>query len=549
MAIDKKLTDLLRVGRTPIENHLIDGFVDGRVDRRSFLRHGSVLGMSLPFLGAIAGVATTARPAAAAPGGTIRVATLVPSSVVDPVLVSAAGGLVLLSFTGEFLTYSGNDLVLKPGLAESWKPSADFKTWTFKLRQGVKYHDGQPFKAADVVATFDRLSDPKNASNALSAMTGYLKPGSAKAIDEHTVEFTLDAANGSFPYLVSSDNYNSVILPANYTGDYEKTFVGTGPFKLEKYTPKVGATFVRNAEYWGEKALPDKLEVTFYTDPQPMILAMQGGQADVIQQVPVLAGVGLLNDPKVDIISFKSAAHQALHMQTDSEEFRDKRVRQALALTIDREKLVKGLMKGRALEGNDSPFAPVFPTTDKTVPQRKRDVAKAKQLLEAAGMGKGMKVTLVTERYLEIPEYAQLVQSMAKDAGIQIELNVLDQGAYYGDAVYGKSQWLDSKLGITDYGHRGVPNVYLSAPLKSDGTWNSAHFKNAEYDGLVSSFIADGDLEGQRKTAGKIQRLLLDETPCIYGYFYDFLIAKRKDIKNVRGSAMSQLYLDRASKG
>ena len=99
---------------------------------------------------------------------------------------------------------------------------------------------------------------------------------------------------------------------------------------------------------------------------------------------------------------------------------------------------------------------------------------------------------------------------------------MLDQGAYYGDAVYGKSPWLDSVMGITDYGHRGVPNVFLSAPLTSDGTWNSAHFKNKEYDTLVTSYVRALDLEAQRATAGKIQTLLLDETPVIFAYFYDY---------------------------
>jgi len=205
-------------------------------------------------------------------------------------------------------------------------------------------------------------------------------------------------------------------------------------------------------------------------------------------------------------------------------------------------------MKGRAVVGNDSPFASVFPSTDPTVPQREQNIAEAKQLMEAAGAGSGFKVTLTTERYLEIPEYAQLVQNMVKEIGIELDLNILDQGAYYGDAVYGKSNWLDSVMGITDYGHRGVPNVFLAAPLKSDGTWNSAHFRNAEYDQLATSYVAALDLEAQKATAGKIQRLLLEETPVIFGYFYDYLTATVKGVTGVQPTAMSQLYLEGASK-
>ncbi|TIV76210.1 MAG: peptide ABC transporter substrate-binding protein, partial [Mesorhizobium sp.] len=111
--------------------------------------------------------------------------------------------------------------------------------------------------------------------------------------------------------------------------------------------------------------------------------------------------------------------------------------------------------------GNDSPFAAVFPSTDTSVPQRKQDIGQAKQLMEAAGAGKGFKVTLTTVHFAEIPEYAQLIQNWVKEIGIEIELNILDTGSYYGDGVFGKSNWLDSVMGITDYGHRGVPNVLL----------------------------------------------------------------------------------------
>lgn len=548
-----KLLDLLRRERTELENHLIDGVLAGRYGRRDLIRHGSVLGMSLPLLGGIAtaaglGVQGAFAPArAATPGGTIRVAQTVPAAAIEPVSVADSGGLIQLCQTAEFLCIDGPDLVLQPVLAESWSPNKDGTVWTFKLRRGVKFHNGKELKAEDVVATMDRLSDPKNSSNALSAFTGFLSPGGSKKVDDYTVEFHLEAANGNFPYLVSSDNYNAVIVPADYAGDFEKTFIGTGPFKLEKYTAKVGSSFVRNPDYWGPKALPDRTEFSFFTDIQPQILALQGGQVDVIAQLPVLQSVVLQNDPNVVLQSLRSVAHSQVHMRTDAEPFQDKRVRQALALSINRPKMIQGLLKGRSDIGNDSPFAPLFPSTDTKVPQRAQDIAKAKQLMEAAGAGKGFDVTLTTENFLEIPQYAVLIQNFAKEIGIRINLNVLSQDAYYGDAVYGKSPWLDSVLGITDYGHRGVPNVFLSAPLRSDGTWNSAHFKNKEYDTLVTGYIAALDLDAQRAAAGKIQTLLLDETPVLFTYFYNFLTPVKKGLKGVQATAMAHIFLSQAT--
>ncbi|RUU90137.1 ABC transporter substrate-binding protein [Mesorhizobium sp. M7A.F.Ca.MR.176.00.0.0] len=553
MSKNYSILDLIRRNRTPLENHLIDGLVDGRVSRRDFVRHGSLLGLSLPLLGRIGmaaglgGMPSLAR-AQGAPGATIRVASSVPAATIDPVTIADAGGLLVMQQVAEFLCVDGPDLVLQPALAESWKPNDNGTVWTFKLRKGVKFHSGGEMKADDVVASIDRLADPANSSNALSVFTGILQKGASKKVDDYTVEFHLDAPNGNFPYMLSSDNYNAVIIPASYKGDYEKSFDGTGPFRIEKYTAKVGASFVRNEDYWGPKALPERTEFTFFTDMQPQILALQGGQVDIINQMPVLAGVALLNDPNVDIISLKSSAHQQLHMRCDEGPLKDARVRRAIALCLDRDKLAAGLMKGRSALGNDSPFAAVYPSTDTSVPQRKQDIAQAKQLMEAAGLGQGFKITLTTERYLEIPEYAQLIQNWVKEIGVQLDLNILDQSGYYGDAVFGKSNWLDSVMGITDYGHRGVPNVYLAAPLKSEGTWNAAHFKNKDYDALATSYIAALDLEAQKADAGKIQKLLLEETPVIFGYFYDYLTATAKGVAGVQPTAMSQLFLDKASK-
>jgi peptide/nickel transport system substrate-binding protein len=538
--------DAIRRRCSEIENDLIDELVAGRIDRRAFLRHGTVLGLSAPLLLGVLGETAMPRAAQAAESSaTVRVAQTVPAGAIDPVTVADSGGLIMLCQTGEYLTLSGGDLRLRPVLAESWKPNKDGSVWTFKLRPGVKFQNGKPMNADAVVTTMDRLADPKNASNALSAFAGVLSKGGTKKVDDLTVEFHLDAPNGNFPYYVSSDNYNAIILPADYAGDFEKNFIGTGPFKLEKYTPKVGASFVRNEEYWGRKALPARTEFTFYADIQPQILALQGRQVDVIVQVPVLQGMALLNDPKVELLSLRSSAHTQVHMRTDLAPFTDKRVRRAVALCLDRKALIKGLFRGRADIGNDSPFAPVYPSTDTNVPQRHKDIAEAKQLMAAAGHGDGFKVKLTTEKFIEIPDYVVIIQNAVKPIGIEIDLNIESQDAYYGKAVFGQSDWLDSIMGATDYGHRGVPNVLLTAPLTSGGTWNSARFKNKEYDGLVSQYIGALDLGSQRAVAGKIQRLLLDETPIIFSYFYNFLTATAKNLKGVESTAMSHIFLDR----
>jgi peptide/nickel transport system substrate-binding protein len=533
--------DSARSDATNLQNHAIDELLSGRADRRTFLRYGSVMGLALPVMGSLLGMAPTAAKAAG--GGTVRVGVDAPTGAIDPMTVDETGGLVMLAQCGEFLVLSGQDLVLKPVLAESWKSNDDGTVWTFTIRKGVKFNDGQAMTADDVVATIDRLADPASASNALSVFKGVLSKGGTKKIDDYTVEFNLDAPNGNFPYSLSNDNYNAIILPKNFTGNYETTFPGTGPFKLEKYTRGVGASFVRNDDYWGPKALPDRVEFTFYQDMQAMILALQGKLLDCVTQIVVAGGQSLLNNPNINVLRFPSTTHTQVHMRTDTGPFADKRVRRALALTLDREKLVKGLLWGRASLGNDSPFAPVFPSTDASIPQRKMDIEQAKKLLGEAGVANGFPVTLTAGKYVEIADYAVLLQNAAKKIGIQIDIKMEEKGAYYGKAVFGQSDWLDSMLGITYYSHRGVPNVFLSAPLVSTGTWNSAHFKNKDYDQLVSQYTGALDLQSQRAVAGKIQTLLLDETPIIFAYFSDFLTPVVKNLQGVVSSAAGQIFL------
>jgi peptide/nickel transport system substrate-binding protein len=499
-------------------------------------------------LAALGGIGYSAAPQvarAATAGGTVRVAQTTPSGAIDPVTVPDSGGVIMLCQTGEYLALSAGDLRLRPVLAESWKPNKDGSVWKFTLRKGVKFHDGKTMSADDVVATIDRLADPKNSSNALSAFSGVLSKGGTKKVDDYTIEFHLDAPNGNFPYYVSSDNYNTIILPADYAGDFDKNFIGTGPFKLEKYTPKVGASFQRNPDYWGPKALPERTEFTFYADIQPQILALQGRLVDVVAQVPVQEGMALLNDPKVSITSLRSSAHTQVHMRTDMAPFTDKRVRRAIALCLDRKKLVNGLFRGRSDIGNDSPFAPVYPSTDTSVAQRDLDIRQAKQLMADAGFADGFKVKLTSEKFIEIPNYCQVIQQAVRAIGVSIDLNIESQDAYYGKAVFGQSDWLDSIIGATDYGHRGVPNVLLAAPLTSDGTWNSAHFKSKEYDSLVSQYVAALDLGSQRAVAGQIQKLLLDETPIIFSYFYNFLTATAKNFTGIETTAMAHVFVDR----
>jgi peptide/nickel transport system substrate-binding protein len=381
-----------------------------------------------------------------------------------------------------------------------------------------------------------------------------LEPSGVVKVDDFTVAFHLKAPNGNFPYLTSSDNYNMIILPKGYDpAKWESSFIGTGPFVKSSYTPKSGATFTRNESYWGTKALPSQTQFTFFATQPPSIVALTGGTIDVLGQFSVSGGEALLGG-NYNIIKLKSSAHRQLSMRNDQAPFTDPRVRQAIAFSLNRPQIVQALFKGQADVGNDSPFAPVFPSTNTSIAQRAQDIAKAKSLLAAAGHGSGFSTQLVTEDIQEIPNYAQIVAQSAAAIGVKINLKVESQTTYYGTFKFGSSDWLDATMSLVDYGHRGVPNVFLGGPLltpppKGGGVWNAAHFSNAQYDKLVGQYVAAVDVSTQKNVAGQIETLLLDQTPMIIGYFYNYLTATAQGVTGVYPTAIGHLFLYNASKG
>jgi peptide/nickel transport system substrate-binding protein len=543
--------DEFRKTSSAIENNLIDALTAGRISRREFVRRGTVLGLSLSSLSFIAAAcggdddeaATGTTEGTAKPGGALRTGIIAPAIELNPLVVYDEGGLAVLGQSGEYLAWSNDQLELEPRLAESWTPNEDGSIWTFKIRQGVTFHDGTPLTARDVAYTLNLNADPKNEGNALSAFgdPGGLSAGGAEAPDDATVVVTLNGPNGSFPYLVSSDNYNVIILPDEFDpATWEKSFMGTGPWVLDRFTAQQGVTYTKNPNYWDTQRQPlaDTSELRFYAEDQARILAIQGGEVDILSQFQIVAGgEALLNDPNIAVTEVKAAQHRQIHMRTDQEPFQDKRVRQAMALLLDRPTIIEGFFQGKADLGNDNPFAPVYPYTDTSVPQREVNVEQAKQLLTDAGKSGGFKVELSTWDNYEIPQLAQLLQGAAEEVGITITLNITDAGTYYSDF------WLDSPLGITDYGHRGVPTVYLTAALGSKGTWNAAHFNDKTLDGYIVDFVSALDVDAQKAAAKTLEEYLLEETPVIFPYFYDHLSAERSNVTGIEPTGMGHIDL------
>ena len=559
MSIDHERLDALRRGRGPVAENVIDEFVAGRLSRRGFVRAGAMVGLSIPALSGLLSAcdssSSSSSPGKGKADAVIKAGCIAPNAAPNPLTIIDIGGIQMSNQVSEALVFYDNDNLPQPWLATSWETNDDGTVWTFKIREGVKFGDGSPLTVDDIVYTYQSHADPANGSGALSKYAGLLDPSGVVKVDDQTVAFHLLTPYGAFPETVSQTNYNAVVVPNNTDYDqWAKTFIGTGPFVMKTFNQSTGATFVRNPHYWGEAALPKSVELVFYADEQPAAAALQAGAIDTLAQFTVSNSPQLLDGP-YNVVKVRGSAHRALSMRNDLSPFNDKYVRQAIALTLDREAIVAALFKGNAQVGNDNPFAPSFPMTDESIPQRTQDLAKAKELLAQAGVPRGFSAELYTERLQEMPQLAQILAESAAKIGVDIKLNVLTIADYYGDAVFGKSPWLDGQMSLVDFGALPVPNSFLRAPLQTidpeskQGSWNAAHFSNAEYDALTRDYLGAVDASKQRELAGQIQTLLLDETPVVYPYFYDFLNASQKTVYDVMPTAGQQLYLNKVSKG
>jgi peptide/nickel transport system substrate-binding protein len=563
--MDYSRLDRVRRSATPLELDLVENFATGKITRRQFVKRAAVIGLSLPAISAVIAACSTPPAASVAPtagggaspsaggsaapaGGSIKVATQRPVQI-DPVQMQDLSGYGMVAQSFEYLcTLSTDGSDIAPGLAESWSPNDTGSVWTFKLRSGVKWQDGSDFSADDVVATMGRLVAAGN-----SGLKGVIDDKSTKAVDATSVEFTLLSPNGNFPYLVSVFNPQSVITPKDYeTGTtLDAKPNGTGAWKIESYDPSTGATFSRNPTWWGGTTPLDSLEFVFFDAVGPQVTAYQGGQVDCIVQFDVLSGEPLLADTNTNVIATRAATHREIWMRVDTGQFTKKEVRQALALSLDRPAMIEQLFKGRADLGNDHVIAPIYPYFDDSVPQRTRDIEKAKSLLAAAGTP-SITATLHAGQLLEIPDLATLVKSQAAEAGFNLEVAVENLKTFYD------AQWCPPKgnppcsgaaeLGIVDYGHRATPDVYLNAALKTDGDWNSSQYSSPEFDAAFGEFQAAIGVDAQKAACKKIETILVEDVAIVLPYWYNYLAGSSKSYSGIYSSALGQMFFSSASK-
>lgn len=436
------------------------------------------------------------------------------------------------------LTWVDENLEVQPELATNWQATSDDqKVWEVKLREDVVFHNGKPMTADDVVASYERHRHPT-----LGASFARQVVDRTEKIGSHQVRFHLKQGDSEFPYVMAE--YHLMIMPAAAPEQIGLDGIGTGPFKFKDGDPKRRYLLERNPAYW-RKGLPylDHLEVL----AQNMEGAMNGyqsGQIDAVLDVDpsILPRIQAMKDSR---ISYAESGEQILMVlpKHEGSPFLDKRIRQALALAIDREAIRRIVyQKDGGWIGNDSHLASVDPNfLPRPVP---RDVARAKQLLKEAGHANG--ITLPTfyfnVLYAELPRVFQVLAESVKEAGITMPIEQRPTDGYRTWRIEDKAKTRKHRFAFGSVGTRnpGISMFRMARPdYNESGYWHPSP-EGDRYIELYKKAAVTGDVKARRAIYHEMQRLLHEEVPAILPIGRKNVIIHRANIHGLR--AHSQAY-------
>ncbi|MEX2161319.1 MAG: ABC transporter substrate-binding protein [Anaerolineales bacterium] len=452
----------------------------------------------------------TDAPASMEPQGTLRVA-FQPMVQTDPALISSDSEILVANAVYDYLVdidpVTSNPA---PRLATGWEVSDDGLVYVFSLADGVTFHDGSPFTAADVVWTFDRLRSP-DAGYVTSSL--YENIASVEASGDLEVTFTLSAPNAFFLYDLSA---NQALVIKDGTDD-ATDFNGTGPFTVASYSPEDRISLEANPDYFveGQPGLAN-VEIVFFSDETAMVDALKGGQVDLVMRMSTPLFEGLQGVDGIVTVDIPTNGFDLVRLRADRAPGNDPRVIQAMKLATDREAIWQLVQQGYGAVGNDSPIGPLYAAFhDPNAQPPARDVEAAQALLAEAGYEDGLNLVLHVPNTGGRPDLAAVLQQQWAEAGINVEISVEPEEVYFGD-----NGWLEVDLGITNWGSRPYPQFYLDTMLVTGAVWNESHWSDAEFDALAETAGTTLDEAERVEAYHIIQRILAERGPVIIAYYF-----------------------------
>ena len=421
---------------------------------------------------------------------------------------AAAGAIdsVLYSNVFEGLTRFASDGSIIPGLAQSWEISDDGLTYTFKLAEGVSFHDGTSMDAEDVKFSLDRAR-AEDSANAQKALFGSI--AEVEAVDASTVKITLSAPNGSLLFNLAWGD--AVIVAPESIENIKQAPVGTGAFKFANWVQGDNITLERNPDYWGTPAKLDKVTFKFISDPTAAFAAVMAEDVDVFAGYPAPENVPQFEaDARFQVIVGNTEGETILSTNNKMPPFDNVKVRAALAHAIDRQAIVDGAMFGLGTPIGTH-FAPHHPDYVDLTAESAYDPEKAKALLAEAGFGDGFTTTLK----LPPPSYArrggEIIAAQLREVGIQTEITNLEWAQWLEEVFKGKDYGLTivSHTEPMDIGIYARPDYYFQ-------------YDDAEFQAMNTALEAEADVAKRSELLDKMQRKIAGDY--VNGYLFQLAI-------------------------
>ena len=478
--------------------------------------------MSVSAAGLLADKAEAATPKK---GGRIRLGMSegATSSSLDPATTADLSSIQLNHTIRNYLTEIAPDNSLIPELAASWESNADASEWYFKLRKGIEFHNGKTVDSTDVVDSinYHRHEESKSAARALLTA---MKEISADGKEAFNVK--LESGNADFPFLFT--DYHLNILPSNGDGTIDwQSGVGTGAFVLENFEPGVRTTATRNPNYWKEgRGHFDEFEALILSDNTARGSALITGEVDAIDQAELRTAGQMASQDHLEVDNVTSWAHTTIPMHMDVEPFDKHDVRLALKYAIDREQLVKLILRGYGAVGNDHPISPAIQYYAE-LEQRTYDREKAKFHLKKAGLT-SLKIDLSTSEAAGAGsnDAAILYKEQAASAGI--EINVV-QEAVDG---YWSNVWLKVPFCVVNWGGRPTADVMFTTAYAAEAPWNESHFKHERFNQLLVAARAELNSSKRADMYREMQIILKDEGGSVVPMFKNLVYIRNSRVQH-----------------
>ena len=478
-------------------------FEQNKISRRQFITQVSALGLMAAVSPAL--LSGTAHASVPKKGGRLTLGCTGGSTTdsMDPGTLTSNMNQNLNWQVRNNLVEIDHNFNAIPELAESWGASADAKKWTFKLRKGIEFHNGKTLTAEDVIYTLNhhRSEESKSAAKA------YLKAiDSMKADGKYEIVFELSGGSADFPFILG--DYHLTICPAGTKGQEWEKGVGTGGYILENWEPGVRAFAKRNPNYWKEgRAHFDEIETLSIVDTNARTNALKTGQINYMDRVELKTVHLMKKMPGITVTSTTGTAHYTIPMMVDQKPYGDNNVRTALKLAIDREALVKQILRGYGEVGNDHPIAPVNKYHAKDLEQRKYDPEKAKFYMKKAGMlDHVFNLHAADAAFAGAVDASILIKEHAKKAGININV-VREPNDGYWQNVWIKKEWC-----MCYWGGRPIEDMMFSVAYADGAPWNDTHWSNAKFNELLVAARAELDEVKRRKMYYDMQEICRNDS-------------------------------------